>query len=372
MKKFPIVLASAAMLGVGFAPFTAPAKPVAAATMQVSQASGTVTIKYLKGYGIAVWDSYQPTRKVIANKNLKTGTSWKYFGKAVVDGKTWLEVGTSQWIQADYTDLNSDKVVNTPGKIKINYVPNYSVAVWDGYQAGRKPIKGYTIGHGYTINYFTKVTTAAGEVWYRIGPDQWIQGSYALDVTNGNAAKPSTPTTKPNTPVLKPSTPSQPTLTETKLDGIVTINYVKGYGVALWDSYDASTQKPVGNRKLMHGTSWRVVGQVTTADGHVWYHLGGKQWIDGKYATLMTPTTKLTEKQIDAWVLQHAKIDFPGVPVYGFQVTTDGKGNSVVRLSQETSGRSIGLGTYRVTANQTLQRLTTSNTWKTVATGYLK
>lgn len=83
------------------------------------------------------------------------------------------------------------------------------------------------------------------------------------------------------------------------IKGIVKINYVPGYGVALWNSpLNGST---IPGRYLAHGTSWKVSG-VTTVNGETWYNLGGKQWVSGKYAQLTgtqvnKPTNPSTESK---------------------------------------------------------------------------
>lgn len=63
------------------------------------------------------------------------------------------------------------------------------------------------------------------------------------------------------------------------------INYVAGYGVAL---FDAPNGKPIGDRKLAHGSSWKVTGQ-TTDNGQTWYNLGGNQWVSGQYLKSTPP-----------------------------------------------------------------------------------
>ncbi|KRM72195.1 hypothetical protein FC34_GL001179 [Lacticaseibacillus brantae DSM 23927] len=61
---------------------------------------------------------------------------------------------------------------------------------------------------------------------------------------------------------------------------VVTVNYVPGYGIALWNSPQAD--HTFLGRTLGHGTAWKVF-DVKTVNGNTWYNLGGDQWIDGKY-----------------------------------------------------------------------------------------
>lgn len=61
---------------------------------------------------------------------------------------------------------------------------------------------------------------------------------------------------------------------------VVTINYVPGYSINVWNSYQ--TPHFTGQR-LAHGTAWKVIATATDAQGQVWYDLGRDQWIQAKY-----------------------------------------------------------------------------------------
>ncbi|MCT7689076.1 MAG: C40 family peptidase [Lactobacillus crispatus] len=61
----------------------------------------------------------------------------------------------------------------------------------------------------------------------------------------------------------------------------VKINYVPGYGIAVWNNYN--NPELIAGKKLAHGTAWRVFAQATDSNGELWYNLGGAQWIMAKY-----------------------------------------------------------------------------------------
>ncbi|KRL62355.1 SLAP domain-containing protein [Lactobacillus psittaci] len=67
-----------------------------------------------------------------------------------------------------------------------------------------------------------------------------------------------------------------------KLDTTGRVNYVPGYGILLW----AKPGNEPTKRYLAHGSSWKVFGYVTDANGHKWYNLGGSQWVDSSYIVL--------------------------------------------------------------------------------------
>ncbi|KRM72194.1 C40 family peptidase [Lacticaseibacillus brantae] len=71
-------------------------------TVSAAEVGGVITVNYTPGYGIAIWDSPQANHNYLGRK-LNHGTAWKVFGKQVVNGKTWYNLGGNQWIDATYT-----------------------------------------------------------------------------------------------------------------------------------------------------------------------------------------------------------------------------------------------------------------------------
>lgn len=83
-----------------------------AAPYRVVKMTDVATIKYAEGYGIAVWTNPEATpyspHNFIDGKKLETGTNWKVLEKATAtDGTIWYNLGGAQWIQAEYTTLES-------------------------------------------------------------------------------------------------------------------------------------------------------------------------------------------------------------------------------------------------------------------------
>ncbi|MHA3065321.1 SLAP domain-containing protein [Lacticaseibacillus saniviri] len=151
---------------------------------------------------------------------------------------------------------NAGSEVNETGTVYVNYVPGYGIAVWNTYQDGRK-ITGTKLQHGTAWKYY-KTATINGEKWYNLGGDQWIQAQYTSATKPGNTGS-----------------------EIEKIDGTVKVNYVPGYGIAIWGKPAAD----VTSKKLAHGTTWKVFAK-TSVNGTTWYNLGGNQWVDGTYAKL--------------------------------------------------------------------------------------
>lgn len=63
-------------------------------------------------------------------------------------------------------------------------------------------------------------------------------------------------------------------------NNVVTINYVPGYGIAVWNNYQGG--KTTG-QYLKHGTAWKVIKTAKDSQGNTWYDLGHNQWIMAKY-----------------------------------------------------------------------------------------
>lgn len=137
--------------------------------------------------------------------------------------------------------------------IKIKYVPNYGVAVWNA--PGQKTT-GDFLPHGSSW----KVTGQAfinGHVWYKVGLNRWVDSRYTE-----NAA----------------SVVSAPVAATNMQSGIVTVNWRDNEGVTVWNM-------PGGHatgKYLKNDSSWRFF-KSAKFNGEVWYNLGGNQWVPAKY-----------------------------------------------------------------------------------------
>lgn len=65
----------------------------------------------------------------------------------------------------------------------------------------------------------------------------------------------------------------------------VKINYIPGYGVNVWNSYENPTF--TGNR-IQHGTTVSVLNSAVDAKGRTWYQIGDDQWILARYTVKPT------------------------------------------------------------------------------------
>ncbi len=166
---------------------TTETKP-ATSTPQTTNTTGTLKINYKPGYGIRVWG--QPGKQALA-KILKTGSNWKFFKTAQVNGKTWYNLGGNQWIDGQYALVSgqTNKKVNSDGKVvsvyfsfgEVNYKPGYGIAIWT---APNGHVTGDHMNTGALLNI--NDMTQDGK-WLKVsnsvtGQTGWVQASYIKPV----------------------------------------------------------------------------------------------------------------------------------------------------------------------------------------------
>ena len=199
---------------------------------------------------------------------LRNGVSWdpvRYQG-------TWIENTTSY---QDATAALTGTYATAPDYgTKLNRViTNWNLTQYDTqYTAINAAI--YAGPNGATVyDDFTSNGTSTGRVlpagsawkamrsvnlngvlWYNLGSNQWVQGN---DVT----------LTQPGS--------------VTSFRGVGQINYVPGYGIAIW----TNNGHVIPGRYLQHGTRWQLYLRKIY-NGRGWYNLGGDQWIDSQYIIL--------------------------------------------------------------------------------------
>lgn len=126
-------------------------------------------VNYVPGYGINVWDA--PNGR-FTGQRLPDQTAWKISNKAVVDGKTWYQVGTNQWVEAAYISLSPvSHIKPLKGAITINYVPGYGVRVYKSADM-TNPTEQF-LQHGTSWQVFGELNG-----FYNVGRDQWVKAEY--------------------------------------------------------------------------------------------------------------------------------------------------------------------------------------------------
>lgn len=145
---------------------------------QVENLNETATITYVPGYSIKVYTSFASRLKNETGTMLKHGSEVNISKKITLhDGSSYYKIGDQQWIPTQYASVNSTKgEVSENGVVRVKYVPGYSIAVWDRATDDRV-FTGQKLLHGTDWKYFSKYCVN-GKVWYNVGRNQWIDGTY--------------------------------------------------------------------------------------------------------------------------------------------------------------------------------------------------
>ncbi|WP_267898273.1 SLAP domain-containing protein [Carnobacterium maltaromaticum] len=70
--------------------------------------SGVVTINYVAGYSVNVYSLPASSSASWTGKQLKHGTKWLTYKRATVNGKTFYNLGGSQWVDSQYITFSEN------------------------------------------------------------------------------------------------------------------------------------------------------------------------------------------------------------------------------------------------------------------------
>ncbi|MCT6893193.1 MAG: hypothetical protein M3Z38_03730 [Bombilactobacillus mellifer] len=149
-----------------------------------------VTVKYIPGYGIMLWDNYDINTRRPLYRYLPHGSAWRLFRQAKIKGEYWYELGTNQWIQARYTNFpNGHPVMETilPNSdpngrpiATIDYLSGYGIMLWNNYDVyTRSPLYRY-LPDGSDWKVVGQAKVGDG-YWYKLGTNQWIDANYTTN-----------------------------------------------------------------------------------------------------------------------------------------------------------------------------------------------
>lgn len=170
------------------------------------------------------------------------------------------------------------------GVATIQWVGSGGVPIWDSAFKGQKKT-GKELKNGSYWKVFSIVTEGSsnGKTWYCLGGNQWIDSSYITFSKTGDY----------NVDIASNKVLGMGTIGysldnaeskrhESALQGSGTVSYAGAGKVSVWDS-------PYKPHKVVktesNGSTWKIFKQATDENDHVWYCLGGNQWIDSSYIT---------------------------------------------------------------------------------------
>ncbi|MFD1671033.1 glucosaminidase domain-containing protein [Agrilactobacillus yilanensis] len=199
-------------------------------------------------YYSSIQDNGDKLRNGVSWQPLRYNGAWIENTNSYEDATAWL---TGRYATApDYnTKLNNliarynltkydPQISGTTGVVTSTGTSTYNM------YAGPKTSNGDWLGNGTQWRYDRVVTLYNGEVWYRLGGNQWASGA---NLSTGNT------TSDGNSGVVKMTS---------------TAHLYSSAGTG-WTS-----------RTLAKGTDWRYF-ETKDVNGTTWYNLGGNQWISG-------------------------------------------------------------------------------------------
>lgn len=142
---------------------------------EISSFTSVGYVNYVTGYGIRVWSTPDGNA---TGQFLPHSTAWKIDQKATFkDGRIWYRVGTDQWIDGQYIKFSpvspDPGMDNLKGIGTINYVPGYSVNVYQGPKDVSENWTGAQLKHGTKWRVFGEKNG-----FYNVGENQWVSSKY--------------------------------------------------------------------------------------------------------------------------------------------------------------------------------------------------
>lgn len=141
----------------------------------------------------------------------------------------------------------------------INYTIGYYVRMYnypDAAWTGDEVLAGTPVG-------VIRKAIYKGETWYKLDTNNWVKAQYVVA-----------------------SDPKSSNSQATNITGILTISYVPGYGIAVYQIPGSNQLVYEKGRikRLQHGTSWKTF-KKQIVNGITYFNVGGNQWVDGRYIT---------------------------------------------------------------------------------------
>lgn len=126
-----------------------------------------VTIGYVPGYGIAVYQEPGNFATNVSGKFLPNGSCWKVVGQRQVNGKAWFQVGTDNWVNGD--NVVSGPVNTNSIKQNVPYRSQYTPinAPWGCAVASMAMLVGYegsVVDMKYALDNLPMYPTPGGQL----------------------------------------------------------------------------------------------------------------------------------------------------------------------------------------------------------------
>lgn len=258
-----------ALIGTALALLIAPTVLANLSPQSVSAAdtTGTGLVGTVNGSGVLVDDQGQ----AITSTFLPSNSSWKLGSSKQLNGVTYYQVATNEWISANNLSISSQAATQAYDQ------STYSTQITNSGQTGTtkwaaavvnsqgQTVSGVTLPAGSTWNIGT-TATINGATYVQVATDEWVaENDLNLASTTTNTA--ATPAT----------TQAQQPVVGTVVNGPANV-------------YDTSMDSFSG-RQLQDGTEWKVGQMVQNKYGYTFYQVSNNEW---------TQSTNMQLNQADA------------------------------------------------------------------------
>ncbi|WP_129044623.1 hypothetical protein [Companilactobacillus metriopterae] len=174
-----ITLSIIALTAIGSTAVTSATSVSAATTasskVQVAPSSDVIYIN--NDNGAKVYHNVTSGKVATSANSVQTNTAWSIDKTAMVNGKTYYEIGNDTWVSSSDVSFNApvvaiDKVLyvsSNGGNVNL-----YSSAN-DGYYVDN------SVSDGNAYHVYAQTTDQNGQVWYNLGSNEWINGQYMTE-----------------------------------------------------------------------------------------------------------------------------------------------------------------------------------------------
>ncbi|GEO48281.1 SLAP domain-containing protein [Companilactobacillus kimchii] len=262
MKKNKVLLGSALALLIAPTVLSnlSPQDVSAAETSTESGLIGTVR----RGSGILVNNQGQ----TITSTYLPNFSSWKLGPSTQINGITYYQVATNEWIAADSIDISnsSNQVTNlssdTSNQIDVN-ATKVGTTKWASavVNSQGQAITGVTLPAGTNWKLGASINVN-GNVYLQVATNEWVAANdLNIQVTEPNQ---SYTTNNATTNAASTTTQQQQPVVGTVVNGPA-------------DLYDTSMDS-FSDRQLPEGTNWKIGQMVQNKYGHTFYQVSTNEW----------------------------------------------------------------------------------------------
>ncbi|WP_338216187.1 SLAP domain-containing protein [Companilactobacillus muriivasis] len=279
MKKNKVLIGSALALLIAPTVLSnlSPQSVSAADTAEIGGLVGTVT-----GSGVMVDDQGQ----TITSTFLPNNSAWKLGSTKQINGVTYYQVATNEWISAKNLNISSqNQAAQTQAQSQVQ-TSSYETAVANTGQTGTtkwatavvnsqgQAVSGVMLPAGSSWNVGQTVTINDAS-YVQIATDEYVAAS------NLNIATPQTET-QATTQQTEQAQQAQQPVVGTVVNGPA-------------DVYDTSMDSFSG-RQLQEGTQWKVGQQVQNKYGYTFYQVSTNEWTQSSNMQLNQTNQNVTSE----------------------------------------------------------------------------